>query len=155
MFMQWLRSTFGAVITCAYFLPNLHSWVQKEKIRNTKELRTALEKVFWDPSVLSLIMVSTEKESPTKPPQDDYASEGSSALSDLTNDTSSSRGSVQGNFHERVLRRDGAKCVFCFDATKAHLKAAHIFDVFRGKEIPMDDAGYLEQYGILDTYGHI
>jgi hypothetical protein len=113
-------------------------------------LRSKLMLVSNDRSLKSYIMVSIEQESPTKPPCDDNAStKQSTVVSGLTNH---SRGSVQANFHQRVLTRDGCSCVFCKSSVKAHLKAAHIFDVFRAEDIPNEDTDFLQQYEILDLY---
>lgn len=105
--------------------------------------------VVNDTTLQSYIMVSIEQESPTKPPCDDNSSSKVSVVSDLTNH---SRGSVQSNFHQRVLTRDCSCCVFCGDQVKAHLFAAHIFDVFRAADIPIEDAAFLQQFEILDLY---
>mmetsp|Transcript_19162 Transcript_19162/g.26393 ORF Transcript_19162/g.26393 Transcript_19162/m.26393 type:complete len:105 (+) Transcript_19162:231-545(+) len=72
------------------------------------------------------------------------------AMSDITNN--SSKGSVQTNFHQRVLTRDGSICVFCNNKRKAELKAAHLFDIFRAKDIPKNDPDFLQQYEITELY---
>lgn len=133
-----------------YYLSDLESWNQRIRIDDNEALRSNLMLVSNDKSLQSYLMVSIEQESPTKPPCDDNAStKQSSAVSGLTNH---SRGSVQGSFHQRVLTRDGSCCVFCGDRVKAHLFAAHIFDMFRAADIPDEDAEFLLQYEILDLY---
>lgn len=156
-FLQWVKAKFSGVISfthgCSvkvYYLSSLESWDQKIRIDDDEALRSRLMMVSNDRSLVSYIMVSIEQESPSKAPCDDNAStKQSTTVSGLTNQ---SRGSVQGNFHQRVLTRDGSSCVFCGNAVKAHLKAAHIFDVFRAADIPEQDAEFLQQYEILDLY---
>lgn len=156
-FLQWMKAKFSGVISfshgCSvkvYYLSDLESWDQRVRIDDNEALRSNLMLVSSDRSLQSYIMVSIEQQSPTKPPCDDNAStKQSSVVSGLTNH---SRGSVQGNYHQRVLTRDGCCCVFCGNCVKAHLKAAHIFDVFRAADIPDEDADFLQQYEILDLY---
>lgn len=156
-FLQWMKAKFGRVVSfpsgCSvkvYYLSNLERWDEKVSINDNEALRAYLMLVSNDRSLQSYIMVSIEETSPTKPPcDDDGSSKRSSVVSGLTNQ---SRGSVQGNFHQRVLTRDMSRCVFCDDCVKAHLKAAHIFDVFRAADIPDGDAEFLQQYEITDLY---
>jgi len=156
-FLQWTRAKFSEAIAFStgssvkvYFLSHLQNWDGRVKIDENDTLRFYLNVVSNDRSLQSYVMVSIEKDSPTKPPCEDNAStKQSSAVSGLTQH---SRGSVQGNFHQRVLTRDNSACVFCGDNTKAHLSAAHIFDVFRAADIPEEDAEFLQQYEILDLY---
>lgn len=100
--------------------------------------------------ILQYIIVSIEKNSPTKAPCDDNVS--SVTVSEITHN--SSRGSVQGNFHQRVLTRDCSACVFCNNNRTADLKAAHLFDIFRAEDnIPENDPDFLHQYeDITDLY---
>ena len=119
-------------------------------IDDTNTFREKLVLVSQDKSSQRYIMVSIENNTPTKAPCNDNASIGG-AMSELTN-LSGSRGSVQGNFHQRVLTRDGSACIFCHKNRKANLKAAHLFDIFRAKDIPVDDPDFLQQYEITDLY---
>ena len=156
-FLQWMRGKFSGVIPfshgCSvkvYYLSDLKSWEKRTRINNDEALRSNLMLVSSDMYLKSYIMVSITQESPTKPPCNDNAStKQSSVVSGLTNH---SRGSVQGNFHQRVLTRDGCSCVFCGNCVKAHLKAAHIFDVFRAADIPDDDVDFLQHHKILNLY---
>jgi len=153
-FLQFFRSKFtnifhfsGECSVKVYYLSNLESWDERLKIEDDETLRSRLISVFDDKSLKSYIMVSIEDQSPTKPPVNDDAS--SSKVSVLT---SYSRGSVQSNFHQRVLSRDECRCVFCGDSVKANLNAAHIFDVSRAADIPAGDSEFLRQFEIIDIY---
>jgi hypothetical protein len=154
-FFQWVKSKFSQVVHFVpgntfkvYYLVNIESWHAKENISDTTTLREKLLLVSND--ILQYIIVSIEKHSPTKAPCDDNVS--SVAISEVTNNSNSSRGSVQGNFHQRVLTRDNSTCVFCSNKRTAELKAAHLFDIFRAKDIPENDPDFLHQYGITDLY---
>eukprot|EP01036_Dinobryon_divergens_P036466 gene36466-47485_t len=155
-FFQWVKSKFSQVVHFVpgttfkvYYLVNIESWHAKENISDTTTLREKLLLVSND--ILQYIIVSIEKHSPTKAPCDDNVS-SVVAISEVTNNSNSSRGSVQGNFHQRVLTRDNSTCVFCSNKRTAELKAAHLFDIFRAKDIPENDPAFLHQYGITDLY---
>ncbi len=146
-FFQWLKAKFGEVEdnVKVYYLRDLGSWKNKVKLITDERLRVYLRTVSRDLSLKSYIVVSVESESPDQSP----SKNDNSTVSTLTNQ---SRGSVQANFHQRVLTRDGCCCVFCGDIKKANLKAAHIFDIFRAKDIPPNDENFLHQYEIIDLY---
>jgi len=113
-----------------------------------KRSREKLLLVSQDKSCQQYIVVSIENSTPTKAPCNDTVSIG--AMSELTD--VSSRGSVQSNFRQRVLTRDGSVCVFCHNKRTAELKAAHLFDIFRAKEVPDNDPEFLQQYEVSDLY---
>jgi len=152
--LRWIKGTFGNVIDYR-IISNLKVYYMKTlndvKVRITidTELRQKLYLVESDATQMSFIIVSVEADSPLTSPNVDAVSIHSSNISGLSG---SSRGSVQVNFHDRVLNRDGLCCVFCRGNNKAHLKAAHIFDVFRGNDIPEDDKNFLRQFEITDLY---
>jgi hypothetical protein len=89
--------------------------------------------------------VNASTTSPDTVPCDD----DDSVLSSLSN-TSSSRGSQQQCFSNRVLKRDG-ECVFCGHAITANLEAAHIIDVAAGNNVRDLDA-LLNLFGLLSLY---
>ncbi len=144
---QWLKATFGEVEDYVeiYYLPDLGRWKDKINLLTDAQLRSYLRTVSQDLSLKSYIVVSTQSESPDQSPSND----SNSTVSTLT---SQSKGSVERNFRQRVLTRDNGRCVFCGDAKKANLKAAHIFDIFRANDIPADDINFLHQYEIIDLY---
>jgi hypothetical protein len=141
---QWLKAKFDLFDnTKVYYLQDLHSWDQKVKIEDDVQLRCYLKKV--SDVMKSYIMVSVESDSPYQSP----CKGDNSTVSALSTQT---RGSVQANFHQRVLTRDGSCCVFCGDTKKANLKAAHIFDIFRANDIPPEEENFLHQFEIIDLY---
>jgi hypothetical protein len=149
---QWTLNKFGKVIPSSndfdiriYYLQQVDRWSERIKLDTDEKLRTYLQRASQDLSLQSRIMVSVEKGSPTKEPREDEQS----TMSDLS---SRSRGSVQGNFHQRVLLRDSCACVFCGASSKATLRAAHIYDVFRASDIPTGDHEFLRQFEIIDIY---
>ncbi len=146
-FFQWLKAKFREVEdnVKVYYLRDLGSWKDKVKLITDDQLRFYLRTVSQDLSLKSYIVVSIESESPDQSPSKD----DNSTVSALTNQ---SRGSVQANFHQRVLTRDDCCCVFCGDTKKANLTAAHIFDMFRAEDIPPNDETFLQQYEIIDLY---
>lgn len=154
--MQWISASFSTIISREmmesvriYYLPNMGGRADKERINDTPTLKQKLSIVSNDSSFKSAILVSVEENSPKNSPCNDNISLHSSNVSALTSTT---RGSMQDNFHSRVLKRDNEHCVFCGEDTKAHLKAAHIFDVFRANYIPPDDKKFLQQYELIDLY---
>lgn len=145
-FMQWLRVNFNHVQTISiYYLDKLENWEKRVKIDTNEKLRLYLAIVSSDLTLQSYIMVSIEEASPSNTP----CKNDDGTISTLSSPT---RGSVQSNFHQRVLTRDGSCCVFCGVNNKAHLGAAHIFDVFRAEDIPDNDVTFLQQYEIIDLY---
>jgi hypothetical protein len=157
--MQWVMTKFNneasfLSLSCnfkVYYLENIEQWQNRIKIVDTATLRESLllvsEKNFFRP----FIVVSIEENSPNKAPC--IINSCDTPMSVITNSTcKSNRGSSQDNFHQRVLSRDDSQCVFCNNTITSELEAAHIFEVFRDKDIPNDDKNFLRQYDIIDMY---
>jgi hypothetical protein len=128
-----------------YFLPEPNDFITRQKINTIEELRCKIEIVLADESLRSGIYVNASTTSPDKEPCDD-----DSVLSSLSSNTSSSRGSQQQCFSNRVLKRDG-ECVFCGHAITANLEAAHIINVAAGNNVRDLDA-LLNSFGLLSLY---
>jgi hypothetical protein len=82
-------------------MPTLELWEAKVKIECSENLLVHLDLVSNDITLQSHIMVSIEENSPIKAPCDDETSTKQLGISALS--THSSRGSDQGNFHQKVL----------------------------------------------------
>ena len=132
-----------------YYLKKEDDWSHKIKIDSDQLVQEYFELVRCDKTMLSKIMVSLGFHSPVKPPED----ENMSSLSDGEySGGDSGRGSVQAYFRRCVLKRDGSSCLFCNNSSVSLLKAAHLFDVFRAKDIPEGDTDFLRKYGLINIF---
>jgi hypothetical protein len=128
------------------------AWESRELVDSWEAFVACSIRHFQDESRQSGIYVSPTYTSPEKGPcEDQYSIVSELTRSSVGSQPSKRGGGVQANFRERVLTRDGWKCVFCGNDEPTELQAAHVVDVAYANGHCIDKSFY-GRYGLSNVH---